>query len=225
MTTPASTEAGTQGGDTTAAGATGAFAATGAVAAVARRPGRPRSEDREQAILEAALDLVAEVGYEGLSMDALAERARASKATIYRHWSGKAEVVAAAVRCRSTSMAEEPPVTGSLRGDLLALLTHSCETLSSSDGALMASVLWAMRSDPALAGLMRAQMVKGKRDVIEAVVSRAVERGECPAGTDPSVASEVMVAMVLSRLLVTGEPLDTAFCTRLVDDVLLPLLR
>jgi AcrR family transcriptional regulator len=194
-------------------------------AAPARPPGRPRSEDRGQAILEAALELVVEVGYEGLSMDALAERARASKATIYRHWSGKAEVVAAAVRCRASSMAEEPPDTGSLRGDLLALLTHSCETMSSSDGALMASVLWAMRSDPELAGLMRTQMVEGKREVIEAVVSRAKDRGECPAGIDPSVAGEVMPAMVLSRLLVTGEPLDTAFCAHLVDDVLLPLLR
>lgn len=211
MTTPAST-----GSDV------GGRAAT---TAPARPPGRPRSEDREQAILDAALELVVEVGYEGLSMDALAERARASKATIYRHWSGKAEVVAAAVRCRATSMAEEPPDTGSLRGDLLALLTRSCETMSSSDGALVASVLWAMRSDPELAGLVRTQMVEGKREVIEAVVSRAKDRGECPAGTDPSVAGEVMPAMVLSRLLVTGEPLDAAFCTHLVDDVLLPLLR
>lgn len=218
MATPAGT-------DTEVDGGAGAAVVAGADPAAVRRPGRPRSEDREQAILEAALDLVVEVGYDGLSMDALAERARASKATIYRHWSGKAEVVAAAVRCRASSMAEEPPDTGSLRGDLLALLTFSCETMSSSDGALMASVLWAMRSDPELAAMMRAQMVEGKRDVIAALVSRAKERGECPPDTDPSVAGEVMPAMVLSRLLVTGEPLDDEFCIHLVDDVLLPLLR
>lgn len=218
MTTPVGTDTEVGGGENAAVGA-------GAEPVAVRRPGRPRSEDREQAILEAALELVMEVGYDGVSMDALADRARASKATIYRHWSGKAEVVAAAVRCRAESMSEEPPDTGSVRGDLLALLTHSCETLSSSDGALMASVLWAMRSDPELAGLMRAQMVEGKREVIEAVVSRAKDRGECAPDTDPSVAGEVMPAMVLSRLLVTGEPLDDAFCTHLVDDVLLPLLR
>lgn len=194
-------------------------------AAAPRPPGRPRSERREQAILDAALDLVMEVGYDGLSMDALAERARASKATIYRHWSGKAEVVAAAVRCRSQAKREDLPDTGSLRGDLLALLTRSCESLSSTDGALMAAVLWAMRSDPELAALVRAQMVEGKRAVVEAVVARAVARGECAPATDPSVAGEVMTAMVLSRLLVTGEPLDETFCTHLVDDVLLPLLR
>ncbi|HUA96532.1 MAG TPA: TetR/AcrR family transcriptional regulator [Acidimicrobiales bacterium] len=214
-----------EGTQTEVDGGAGAAVVVGADPAAVRRPGRPRSEDREQAILEAALDLVVEVGYDGLSMDALAERARASKATIYRHWSGKAEVVAAAVRWRASSMAEEPPDTGSLRGDLLALLTFSCETMSSSDGALMASVLWAMRSDPELAGLMRAQMVEGKRDVIETLVSRAKERGECPPDTDATVAGEVMPAMVLSRMLVTGEPLDDEFCIHLVDDVLLPLLR
>lgn len=192
---------------------------------VRARPGRPRSEVREQAILDAALELVVEVGYDGLSMDALAERARASKATIYRHWSGKAEIVAAAVRCRAGETLEVSPDTGTVRGDLLALLGHSCEVLSAEDGALMAAVLWAMRTDAVLAGLMRAQMVDGKRHVIQAAVERAVTRGECPAGTDAAVAGEVLPAMVLSRLLVTGEPLDDAFCTHLVDDVLLPLLR
>ena len=189
------------------------------------RPGRPRSEAREQAILDAALALVVEVGYDRLSMDALAERARASKATIYRHWSGKAEIVAAAVRCRAEETFEVSPDTHTLRGDLLALLGHSCKVLSAEDGALMAAVLWAMRSDPVLAGLMRAQMVDGKREVIQGMVERAVARGECSVGTNAGVVGEVMPAMVLSRLLVTGEPLDADFCTHLVDDVLLPLLR
>ena len=188
------------------------------------RPGRPRSEEREQAILDAALELVAEVGYDRLSMDALAERARASKATIYRHWSGKAEIVAAAVRCRSIDARESAPDTGTLRGDLLALLGHACETMAAEDGALMASVLWAMRTDPVLADLMRSQMVEAKREVVAALVGRAIERGECPPDTDPSIAGEVLPAMTLSRLLITGEPLDEPFCIHLVDDVLLPLL-
>ena len=64
----------------------------------APRPTGPRAEAREQAILDAALELLMEVGYDRLSMDALAERARAGKATIYRHWSGKAQIVAEAVR-------------------------------------------------------------------------------------------------------------------------------
>lgn len=194
-------------------------------AADERAPGRPRSEAREQAILDAALELLVDVGYEAMSMDALAERARASKATIYRRWSGKAEIVAAAVRGRSEAMAEVVPDTGTLRGDLLAMIGHSCRSLSATDGALIAAVLWAMRSDPALADLMRSQMVDAKRDGIAAVVGRAVARGECAPGTDAAVVGEVVPAMALSRLLVTGEPLDDSFCTHLVDDVLLPLLH
>ena len=64
------------------------------------RPSGARAAARRQAILDAAIALLMEVGYDRMSMDALAERARASKATIYRHWAGKAEVVVEAVRCR-----------------------------------------------------------------------------------------------------------------------------
>ncbi len=215
MTTEVTTEA--EIDDATVAAPAGAIAPG--------RPGRPRSEERGQAILDAALELVAEVGYDGLSMDALAERARASKATIYRHWSGKAEIVAEAVRCRAEETMEIVPDTGSLRGDLLELLTHSCEVLAAEDGALMAAVLWAMRTDPVLADLMRAHMVDGKRDVVREIVERSIARGECPAATNAVSAAEVMPAMVMSRLLFTGEPLDETFCVHLVDDVMLPLLR
>ncbi len=97
--------------------------------------------------------------------------------------------------------------------------------LAAEGGALMAAVLWAMRTDPVLAELMRAHMIDGKRDVVREVVERAIARGECPAGTSSVSAAEVMPAMVMSRLLVTGEPLDEAFCVHLVDDVMLPLLR
>jgi len=191
----------------------------------AQRAGRPRSEERGQAILDAALQLVVEVGYDRLSMDALAERARASKATIYRHWSCKAEVVAAAIRCRAEAHSEVAPDTGSLRGDLLALLSHACEAMATEDGPLMAAVLWAMRTDAELADLVRTQMVEGKGDVVEEVVQRAVARGECPDDVNAKAAAEVMPAMVMSRVFVSGEPLDDAFCAHLVDDVMLPLLR
>ena len=134
------------------------------------RPTGARAEAREQAILDAALELVLEVGYDRLSMDALAERAHAGKATIYRHWSGKAEVVAEAVRQRQC---EEVPVTdtGSLRGDLLATIKHIDASVSSEDGALISGVLCAMRTDPVLANLMRTQVVESKR------TNRSANRG------------------------------------------------
>ena len=185
--------------------------------------GRPRSESREQAILDAALELVVEVGYDGLSMDALAERARASKATIYRRWSGKAEVVAEAVRCRQCHQLALPD-TGSLRGDLLAMAGEIGTALASEDGALVAGVLWAARSDPVLAGLMRDQATEGKQAVARHIVDLAVARGEVPATADPRPITEVLPAMIFMRLLITGEPLDGAFFEHVVDDIVLPVL-
>src|SRR5277367_6556516 len=107
------------------------------IAERSNRPSGARAMAREQAILDAALSLVMEVGYDRLSMDALAERAHAGKATIYRHWSGKAEVVVEAIRCRKCDEFLAPPDTGSLRGDLLAALNHSRESFSEEDASLL----------------------------------------------------------------------------------------
>ena len=183
----------------------------------------PRAEPREH-ILRAALELVAEVGYDRFSMDALAERAHASKATIYRHWSGKAEVVVEAVRCRASSAPHEVPDTGSLRNDLVAFLSSMCHAVTSEDGAFIAGVLRAMQSDPALAEQMRCQMVDAKSEVTHELVARAVARGEVPADADAETLTEVMTAMLLTRNLVLGAPLDDAFVTHLVDEILLPML-
>jgi AcrR family transcriptional regulator len=113
----------------------------------ADRPTGPRAEAREQAILDAALELLKEVGYDRLSMDALAERAHAGKATIYRHWSGKAEIVVAALRRLKDGIGEEQVDTGSLRGDLIGELGQMCSHMTSEDAAIVAGVMSAMRSD------------------------------------------------------------------------------
>ncbi|MGH3850145.1 MAG: TetR/AcrR family transcriptional regulator, partial [Pseudonocardiaceae bacterium] len=105
-------------------------------AAVVEQPGT-RSDRREQVILDTALDLVTEFGYERMTMDVLAARARASKATIYRRWPGKAQVIAEAVRRRACPAMAEPPDTGTLRGDLLAALGQQRDKLTGEDGPLL----------------------------------------------------------------------------------------
>ena len=186
------------------------------------RPSGPRAEAREQAILDAALELVMEVGYDRLSMDALAERAHAGKATIYRRWSGKAEVVVEAIR-RRKSGGDSVADTGSLRGDLLQALGHMCVSLD-GDESLVAGVMSAMRSDPELSALMRATVMEAENPV-DTVVARAVARGELPSGTTAELVNEVAPSVVLQRLVFRGEPLDEAFTAHLVDDIVLPLLR
>jgi len=187
----------------------------------APRPSGPRAEAREQAILDAALELVMEVGYDRLSMDALAERAHASKATIYRRWSGKAPVVVEAIRRRKHE-GRDIPDTGSLRGDLLEALGGMCLSLD-GDEALVTGVMSAMRTDPELADLMRAQVFDGTSPT-DVVIARAVARGELPPGTSGALVNEVAPAIVMQRLVFRGEPLDEAFTTHLVDEIVLPLL-
>ena len=188
----------------------------------APRPTGPRAEAREEAILEAALELIMEVGYDRLSMDALAERARAGKATIYRRWSGKAQVVAEAIR-RRKGRHDLDHDTGSLRGDLVAALTNTCTALT-LDEAVISGVMTAMRTDPELAALMRAQVTNsgGKFD---GLVERAVARGELPVGATAEPINEVAPSMIMMRLTLRGEPLDDAFTIHLVDDILLPILK
>jgi AcrR family transcriptional regulator len=191
----------------------------------AKRPSGPRAEAREQAILDAALELLMEVGYDRFSMDALAERAKAGKATIYRHWSGKAQIVAAAVRRLKMGVLVEPVDTGSLRGDLLGELTQMCTSMTTEDAALVAGVMSAMRTDPELAHLVRTQVIESKRGKFQGIIDRAVSRGELPAGSRPDLVDEVIPAMLINRLVIQGEPLDEAFAAHMVDDIVLPLLH
>ena len=168
-----------------------------------------RGATRESAILQATLELLAESGYDQLTIDAVAGRARCSKATIYRRWRDKAALVVTAVRRHAGQPAAAAPDTGSLRSDLLAALAAMRSSLSGQDAALILGLLGAMHRDPELAG---------------AVIARAAARGDVPATTDAALLAEIGSAVLFSRLLVTGEPLDDAYIQHLVDAVLLPAL-
>jgi AcrR family transcriptional regulator len=183
-----------------------------------------RGAVREDAILRAALELLAESGYDQLTIDAVAARARCSKATIYRRWPGKAALVSTAVRRHAGQPAAAAPDTGSLRSDLLAALQAMRSSLSGQDAALILGLLSAMHRDPELAGAVREQVLDVKREVFGAVIARAAARGQVPAAADGALLAEISSAVLLSRLLVTGEPLDDAFTEHLVDAVLLPAL-
>jgi AcrR family transcriptional regulator len=188
------------------------------------RPSGTRAA-RRQAILDAALELLMEVGYDRMSMDALAERARAGKATIYRHWAGKAEVVVEAVRCRKCDDFAAPEDTGSLRGDLLAMFEHSRESFSEEDAALLIGMVSAMHHDQELAALMRNQISEMKQGVYEEIVARAVRRGELVAACGAAVANEVSSALFFNHVAMGGGAIDSEFVLHMVDDIIVPLLR
>jgi AcrR family transcriptional regulator len=178
---------------------------------------------RDVAICDATLALLLEVGYDRMSMDAVAARAHASKATIYRRWPGKQELVLDAVRARGVGLtvAED---TGSLRGDLVATYRSAVHGSAADDADLIAGVLRAMRTAPELADCVRSQVIESKCDVSRVIVARAIGRGELPAETDPLILHEVASALWFHRVLVVGGPVDDAFIAHVVDDVLMPLL-
>ena len=199
---------------------------SGNVAAMAAAPERTRGsrlgEQRQMEILRATFDLLGEVGYEGLSMDAVATRARTSKATLYRHWPAKPQLVAEAVRACKV-FEQDLPDTGSLRDDLIAVVRAMARHMAGEDGPLLSGLVNAMRSDPDFAAAMHA-MAKTKPDLGIALCQRAVERGHLTAGCKAGVIEEIAPAALFMRGFIRGEPLDDEYVAHLVDDILLPLL-
>ena len=187
-------------------------------------PARSRKldEEREQAILRAAYELLGETGYQGLRVDAVAARAQASKATLYRHWPTKAGLVVDAVNC--CKEVEQPPGdTGSLRGDLTEWFWQIGEAITGREGPILAGLFMAMQTDPDLAAELRA-MRDSKVPFAEAICVRAAGRGELRPGYDPRLIDEIVPALLFMHCFAHGEPLDEPFITHLVDDIILPLL-
>jgi AcrR family transcriptional regulator len=187
-------------------------------------PGRPRDDSREQAILDAALALVAEVGFERMTMESIAARAKASKATIYRRWASKLELVVDAMGCYVGDTGEEPEDTGTVEGDLLALVRLVTDKISGFDGHLILGLAQAALSSPGLCAALEEQMGPSKLRMPTIVVDRAVARGELPAGADPMLFNEIAPSVVIMRLI-NGLTLDEPFLRHLVVDILLPALR
>jgi AcrR family transcriptional regulator len=182
-----------------------------------------RGDARTDAILDATLELMASTGYDRLTIDAVASRAGASKATIYRRWPGKSELVMAALSRHSAAAIAEVD-TGGLRSDLIQTVSQMRDSLASQDGVLILGVLNAMRGNAELAELVRSHVLGAKRSVIARLVARAVKRKELSARADHELASEIASALVFTRILVTGQTLDDAEIVHVVDAVLMPML-
>jgi AcrR family transcriptional regulator len=191
------------------------------------RTRRPARLDRslDAAILDAALTGVAELGYERLSMDDIASRARVGKAAIYRRWPSKAVVVAEAIaHWRRRLGPVEPPDTGSLRGDIEALIAAMPEldTANSSTIQVVVGVATAAMHNPVLAAAMDDLVLSPPRHAVRTLLDRAVARGEIPAGRDLSLIPDVALGLNVLRVI-TGRPIDRVYVRRVLEDVILPL--
>ena len=201
----------------------------GAIAEEHRRPAKraPRGLDRslDAAILDAALAGVAEVSYDRLSMDDLAARAGVGKAAIYRRWSSKAEVVAAAIaHWRRGHGPAEAPDTGSLRGDIEALVSAVPDYGESELNTIKVTigVATAATQDPVLAAAIDDFVLSTPRHIVRTVLQRAIARGEVSSGRDLSLVPDVALGLNVVRMI-SGRPLDRVFVRRVLEDVILPL--
>lgn len=184
-----------------------------------RAPGRPRSSAADEAILEAAVDLFAEVGLEGLTMEGVAARAGVGKATIYRRYETKIEMVASAVCCYS-NVGEPPPDTGSTPDDVRALVDGLVTILTETPVGRLIPILTAARTRvPELAKALAVITVE-RRERAAVVVRRAVDRGDLRAEVDVDLVIDAFIGPVFYRFLVTGAPLDDEFRAQVVDATL-----
>lgn len=183
---------------------------------------RPRvAGERELEILDATLEVLADVGYDLLTMDAVAARAKASKATLYRRWRGKPELVVAAVTQHHTPTATAPD-TGTLRGDLLAAYCGSGGISDPRAQAVLAAVVTAMGRDPEFAEIYRREFIAPKIAASRGIYERARERGEVHPDADLTILGPSLAGIVLHRAFLLGDPVTPELVGRVLDEVILP---
>jgi len=184
-----------------------------------RTIGRPRDARADRAIPAATLELMAEHGVRDLRMEDVADRAGVGKATIYRRYRSKDELVTDAVASLVSEI--KIPNTGSTRADLLALMSQAVELYGDEVAArLMPAVLEETRRNPELAKTVRDRFLAGRRAALSAVLKRGVRRGDLRRGLDLELALDVLGGAVFYRLLVTGGPIDEALAEGIVELIL-----
>ena len=187
-------------------------------AADARSPWSPR----ECELLAVTLELLQEHGYDRLSLEAVATTARASKATLYRRWPTKAELVLAAF-VEGTRQVAVDPDTGTLRGDLLQLAEQVCAHVSTHASTIRAVLVETSRSAE-LDAMMQEQFLDQRKALMSHVLARAVGRGEIQASAITEDLWDVLPGYLIYRSVLTGNPPARQTIHDLVDNVLIPSL-
>jgi AcrR family transcriptional regulator len=200
----------------------GTDAEAGPAAETSRRPGRPRSEQAEQAIIEATLDVFAEKGFEGVCVELVAARAGVGKATIYRRWPNKEELLLAAFASLKSPFPEPKGV--SVRDDLLAMVEVMCTDKADPRKARRyALLLGEGEKYPRLMARYKETVVQPRRDAMRAVIRRGVETGELRPDTDVEIAMLSLTGAIMSLEKSQDGTFNGDFAVRLVDGLLLGL--
>ena len=181
--------------------------------------GRPRSADAHAAILDAAIALTREAGFDALAMDAIAARAGVGKATVYRRWKTKESVVAEALARFARSI--PVPDSGDLATDLRTVLRGNMRMYQDpATAGLLSGLIAAMARSAVIADAVRSGFVAARRDALRQVLVRGGARGELAPGTDIELALDMLSGSLLYRALISGGRIDARMIDRLVHAVL-----
>jgi len=184
-----------------------------------RKPGRPRSEQAEQAIIDAALELFAERGVEGVCVEAVAAKAGVGKATIYRRWTSKEELLIAALGSLKSPMLD--PYGATVREDLVELVGVMVRDAADPRYARQFAMLHGEGEHyPKLMARYYETVVQPRREVIKAALGRGIDRGELRADLDVDVAMLTLTGTVMARGKHDPTPPGPGFAARVVDELL-----
>ncbi|MEH1835555.1 MAG: TetR/AcrR family transcriptional regulator [Nostoc sp.] len=185
-----------------------------------KRPGRPRSVESHQAILQATIDLLIEVGFTQMSVDAIAARAGVGKTTIYRRYSSKEELIADAIE----SLRKEVviPNTGSFWGDIDSLIESAAQlTLNSLGKQTVAMIVSTALTNPQFAQMYWTKYLQPRREAFAIVLKRAKERGEFQADADSDLFFDTISSIMLyASVFPPGDESWSAYVRRLLDFLL-----
>jgi AcrR family transcriptional regulator len=186
--------------------------------------GRPLDVTRDADILDAALEVLSEEGFDGMTIDMVAARAKAGKATLYRRWPSKTELVIDAVACMKNSDInyDDLPDTGTLRGDLVAMIKAPAVRDGAKKMRVMAGLISLIARNPELAEAARAAVIAPRAELNRFLLQRAVDRGEVSADVDLATIANISPSMVTYRTMMLGKPVDRDFLISIIDKVILP---
>jgi AcrR family transcriptional regulator len=191
-----------------------------------RRGGRRRDESRNVVILESALDVLAEAGYEGTTIDAVAARAGAARATVYRRWPTKLDLVLDALRALGPDRLEptDLPDTGDLREDLLSMTQPDTAEEALRRVRVVSGLQAAAAREPRLSQVLASGGTGPWIETSRALIQRAVDRGDY-SDVDVDALAQVLPLMCTSRAAIQQLPITPEYVASLVDGVLIPALR
>jgi AcrR family transcriptional regulator len=185
---------------------------------------RRRGEALEHALLDASWAELQSAGYAGLTMEAVADRAGTSRAVLYRRWRNRGELVIAAMRRHRPMLSGEIPDTGSLRGDVLALLRRMSERLAEIGPATIYGLIGEYLADAELFDHGREDILHISSAVMTDILKRAAERGEARGDVEPRIAT-LPTDLFRNELFRSRTPPSEGTLVEIVDDVFLPLVR